>query len=86
MTYKTKLAAGLVLAAAAAVILPVAPAQALSGTEQEQAACRPDVTKHCKRIQGDDENAFVSCLVSHAPQLSQKCRKVLESHGKLPPR
>jgi len=81
----TKLAAGLLLAAAA-VILPGAPAQALSGTQEEQAACRPDVARHCKKIQGDDENAFVSCLVSHASQLSQRCRKVLEAHGKLPPR
>jgi hypothetical protein len=85
MTYKTKLAAGLVLAAAA-VTLPGASAQALSGTQEEQAACRPDVARHCKGIQGDDENAFVTCLVSHAPQLTQRCRKVLEAHGKLPPR
>ncbi|MBV8753518.1 MAG: hypothetical protein JO328_11735 [Hyphomicrobiales bacterium] len=84
MTYKAQLAAGLALAAA--MVLPGLPAQALSGTQQEQAACRPDVTKHCKGIQGDDENAFVACLVSHAPQLSQRCRKVLEEHGKLPPR
>jgi hypothetical protein len=81
---KAPFAAGLVLAAA--MLLPAVPAQALSGTQQEQAACRPDVTKHCKGVQGDDENAFVACLVSHAPQLSQRCRKVLESHGKLPPR
>ena len=86
MTYKTKIAAGFVLAAAAAVILPGTTALALSGTQEEQAACRPDVTRHCKGIEGDDENAFVACLISHAPQLSQKCRKVLESHGKLPPR
>jgi hypothetical protein len=86
MTYRAKLAAGLVLTAAAAVILTGAPAQALSGTQEEQAACRPDVTRHCKGVQGDDENAFVQCLVSHAPQLSQRCRKVLETHGKLPPR
>ena len=86
MTYKIKLAAGLVLAAAAAVILPSAPALALSGTQEEQAACRPDVARHCKGVQGDDENAFVACLVGHAPQLSQKCRKVLETHGKLPSR
>jgi hypothetical protein len=83
MTYKAQFAAGLVLAAA--MILPGLPAQALSGTQQEQAACRPDVTKHCKGIQGDDENAFAACLVSHAPQLSKRCRKVLQDHGKLPP-
>jgi hypothetical protein len=86
MPNKATLAAGLALCAAAAVIVPSAPARALSGTEQEQAACRPDVTRHCKGVQADDENAFVSCLVSHAPQLSQRCRKVLETHGKLPPR
>ena len=83
MTYKAPFAAGLILAA---MILPGASAQALSGTQQEQAACRPDVTKHCKGIEGADENAFVACLVSHAPQLSQRCRKVLETHGKLPAR
>jgi hypothetical protein len=84
MTCKTAFAAGLMLAAA--MLLPGASAQALSGTQEEQAACRPDVTKHCKGIEGDDENAFVACLVSHAPQLSQRCRKVLEAHGKLPAR
>ena len=84
MTFKAQFVAGLFVAAA--MILPGAPAQALSGTAQEQAACRPDVARHCKKIQGDDENAFVSCLVSHAPQLSQRCRKVLEAHGKLPAR
>jgi hypothetical protein len=85
MPYKAVLAAGLALSAAA-VVLPCAPARALSGTAQEQAACRPDVARHCKGVQGDDDAAFVSCLVSHAPQLSQRCRKVLEAHGKLPAR
>jgi len=84
MPFKTTLAAGLVLSAA--VLLPNAPAQAISGTPEEQKACRPDVARHCKAVQGDDDNAFVSCLVSHAPQLSQRCRKVLEAHGKLPAR
>jgi hypothetical protein len=85
MPFRTAFAAGLV-AIAAAAFMPAAAAQKLSGTPQEQAACRPDVAKHCKGLQGDDENVFVNCLVSHAPQLSQKCRKVLESHGKLPAR
>ena len=81
---KAQFAGGLVLALA--MILPGVPAQALSGTPEEQAACRPDVARHCKEVQGDDDNAFVACLVSHAPQLSQRCRKVLENHGKLPAR
>ena len=85
MPHKAVLAAGLALSTAA-VLLPGAPARALSGTAQEQAACRPDVARHCKGVQGDDDAAFVSCLVSHAPQLTQRCRKVLEAHGKLPAR
>ncbi|HEV2956102.1 MAG TPA: hypothetical protein VGX95_08280 [Xanthobacteraceae bacterium] len=86
MLFKATLAAGLALSAAAVLLPPTAPAQALSGTPQEQAACRPDVARHCKSVQGNDDNAFVSCLVSHAPQLSKRCRKVLEAHGKLPAR
>jgi hypothetical protein len=85
MPFKATLAAVMMLSAAA-VFLPSAPAQAISGTPEEQKACRPDVARHCKEVQGDDDNAFVSCLVSHAPQLSQRCRKVLEAHGKLPAR
>jgi len=83
MTCKAAFAAGLILSAAT-VFAPAASAQKLSGTPQEQAACRPDVAKHCKGLEGDDENIFVKCLVSHESQLSQKCRKVLETHGKLP--
>ena len=86
MAFKSTLAASVVLSALAAGLLPGAPAYALSGTPEEQAACRPDVARHCKGIKGDDEAAFSDCLVSHAPQLSQKCRKVLQAHGKLPPR
>ena len=86
MSYKSTLAAGVVLSALAAALVPGAPAHAVSGTPQEQSACRPDVARHCKGIKGDDDSAFVGCLVNHAPQLSQRCRKVLEAHGKLPPR
>jgi hypothetical protein len=86
MTYKSTVAAGVVLSALAAALLPGAPAQAASGTAEEQKACRPDVARHCKGLQADDESAFVDCLVNHAPQLRQQCRKVLEAHGKLPAR
>jgi len=85
MPCKAAFAVGLILSVVAS-FPPTARAQKLSGTPQEQAACRPDVAKHCKGLQGDDENVFVNCLVSHAPQLSEKCRKVLETHGKLPAR
>jgi hypothetical protein len=84
MPYKTALAAGVFCAAAA--LLATMPAHAMSGTPEEQAACRPDVARHCKEVKGAEDEAFVQCLVSHAPQLSQRCRKVLQTHGKLPAR
>jgi len=86
MAPKSTLAAGVVLSVLTAALVPSAPANALSGTAEEQKACRPDVARHCKGLQADDESAFVVCLVDHAPQLTERCRKVLEAHGKLPPR
>jgi Cysteine rich repeat len=83
MPYRLTLAAGILCAAA---LLASAPVHAISGTPEEQAACRPDVARHCKSVKAEEDEAFVQCLVSHAPQLSQRCRKVLETHGKLPAR
>ena len=84
MSYKTTLAAGVLCAAVA--LLPSAPVNAVSGTPEDQAACRPDVARHCKSVKSEEDEAFVQCLVSNAPKLSQRCRKVLQAHGKLPAR
>jgi hypothetical protein len=59
-------------------------ATAQTGTPQEQAACRPDVAKHCRGI-GGDKDVILQCLVSHGSNLTAKCRAVLQSHGHLPP-
>jgi Cysteine rich repeat len=54
----------------------------LSGTEQENAACRRDTRKLCRHIKADAGNgAFLSCLQEHRAKLSKACRQVLESHG-----
>jgi hypothetical protein len=44
------------------------------GTPQQQRACRPDVVKYCRGIQGD--YAIVSCLQANMPRLSAACRRV----------
>jgi hypothetical protein len=56
-----------------------------SGTAQEQAACRGDVAKLCRGVKGE-QSSMLECLVGHRSNLSAKCRAVLESNGKLPPR
>jgi hypothetical protein len=57
-------------------------AMAQSGTEEEQAACRPDVRRFCYRVQQSEGNmAYLQCLQEHRDRLSARCRAVLESHG-----
>ncbi|HYS48572.1 MAG TPA: cysteine rich repeat-containing protein [Xanthobacteraceae bacterium] len=55
------------------------------GSPQEQAACRPDVGKLCRGVQGGSP-AILDCLVGHHTKLSARCRAVLETHGKIPAR
>ena len=89
MPSKAALGAVLVLGALAAILVPGSSTRVMaqfSGTPKEQAACRADVARHCRGLTGDDDSVFVNCLVSHAEQLSSRCRQVLEAHGKLPPR
>ena len=56
----------------------------LQGTAQEQAACYPDVVKHCKPLLNSNAPStfsILACLKGNREQLSKACRAVLESHG-----
>jgi hypothetical protein len=44
------------------------------GTPQQQRACRHDVLRHCRGIQGD--YAISSCLQANMSRLSGPCRRV----------
>jgi hypothetical protein len=66
--------------ALALAILPVAALAAEEkhlGTPQQQRACRPDVLKHCRAVQGGDV-AIAKCLEANADKLTPACRKVIE--------
>ena len=55
------------------------------GTDQERAACHPDVVKFCKQYIKDDANADVfailGCLQANRQRISKACNAVLASHG-----
>lgn len=55
------------------------------GTDQERAACHPDVMKYCRqfvRENGqDDVFAILGCLQSNRSKISNSCQQVLASHG-----
>jgi hypothetical protein len=55
-------------------------ANIFQGTPEEQAACRPDVSRMCKAAT-PDVFRVLACLQSHRPRLSRPCRAVLENHG-----
>jgi hypothetical protein len=48
------------------------------GTLQQQRACRPDVLRHCRGMEDEDDDAIASCLRSHMRQLSPACRQALK--------
>jgi hypothetical protein len=85
------LTTALVLAAGPAAIaqLPPQPPPVQrplqQGTEQERAACHPDVMRFCRefvREDGqDDVFAILSCLQTNRTRISHACNAVLTSHG-----
>ena len=68
---------------ALALAFAMLPAAALAaeekhlGTPQQQRACRPDVLKHCRAVQGGDV-AIAKCLEANTDKLTPACRKVIE--------
>jgi hypothetical protein len=61
----------------------LSPALAFSGTEQDQAACRPDARRLCSRV-SQDEFTVLNCLVANRTKLSRACTQVLRQYGQLP--
>jgi len=54
------------------------------GSEQERAACHPDVMKYCRQLVKDNDSdvfAFLSCLQTNRTRISVPCQQVLAGHG-----
>ena len=51
-----------------------------TGTQAEQAACRPDVRKLCGHIGAGESDKYRECLQTHFSELSPKCQEVLMNH------
>jgi hypothetical protein len=54
-------------------------------TDQERAACHPDVMRYCKQFLHDDgqDDVFgiLGCLQTNRGKISNSCQQVLASHG-----
>jgi len=90
MVRKSIAVMALVIAAGPAALAQLPPqpppvASPLSrGTEQEQAACHPDVVKYCQTELAANENdvfGILGCLQRNRQKISRACNTVLTSHG-----
>jgi len=51
------------------------------GTPDEQKACAPDVSRHCRAVMNDGDLTVLGCLQAHRAKISKRCDAVLRSHG-----
>ena len=62
---------------------PAAPS--LPGSQEQRAACHPDVVRFCQRelaTNKDDIFAILGCLQRNRARISAACRHVLAENGK----
>jgi hypothetical protein len=73
------------VAGALAQFPPQPAAPPMPGSEQERAACHPDVVRFCQAelaANQDDVFAILGCLQRNRTRISEACRQVLERNGK----
>jgi hypothetical protein len=56
-------------------------ASAASAQQQGHDACARDVTRHCRAVMNDGDQAVLACLKQNRPKISKACDKVLVDHG-----
>jgi hypothetical protein len=52
-----------------------------SAQQQGHDACARDVTRHCRKVMNDGDQAILACLKENRARISKGCDKVLVDHG-----
>ena len=60
---------------------PTLQEQMQMGTPEERAFCRPDVRKHCSKIDLSKGETHLGCLKSNRKKLSKACQDVMTKYG-----
>ena len=53
----------------------------VSAQQQGHDACARDVTRHCRKVMNDGDQAILACLKENRSRISKGCDKVLIDHG-----
>jgi Cysteine rich repeat len=65
-----------------AVVPMTVLASAASAQQQPgQDACARDVSRHCRKVMNDGDQAVLACLKENRSKISKGCEKVLTDHG-----
>jgi len=54
---------------------------ASASAQQGHDACARDVTRFCRPVMNNGDQAVLACLKEHRARLSKGCDKVLADHG-----
>lgn len=63
------------------VICCLAITSAASAQQPGQDACARDVSRLCRSVMNDGDQAVLTCLKQHRARVSKACDKVLTEHG-----
>jgi hypothetical protein len=50
-------------------------------SDRTNSACTRDVSRHCRAVMNDGDQAVLACLKQNRPRLSKGCEKVLTDNG-----
>jgi Cysteine rich repeat len=64
-------------------IIPMAFLATAASAQQQpgQDACARDVSRHCRKVMNDGDQAVLACLKQNRSKISKGCEKVLTDHG-----
>ena len=65
------------------VVIPLMLAVSAASAQQQanQDAGARDVSRHCRAVMNNGDQAVLACLKEHRAKLSKACDKVLTEHG-----
>jgi hypothetical protein len=66
---------------AASLMAPVTAQAQMSGTPDEEKACKGDAHRHCRAVLDQGDMAVLACLQRQHDKLSRACKAVLRKHG-----
>ncbi len=69
------------LAVTAPIVGAFAQGAAHSGTPEQERACSRDVSRYCRHVMNNGDEAIFGCLKEHHSRLSKACRKTIDSGG-----